>query len=90
MAGPDRITANLPAISFDATEAFYTALGFETGFKDSGWMILTRRLLEIEFFAYPDLDPYASSFSACVRLPIWMRCSKPGRAPAFRYLASPD
>lgn len=68
MAGPDRITANLPAISFDATEAFYAALGFETGFKDDGWMILMRGMMEIEFFPYPDLDPYASSFSACVRV----------------------
>ena len=31
-------------------------------------MILRRGLLEIEFFPYPDLDPYQSSFGACVRV----------------------
>ncbi len=68
MAGKDRITANLPAINFDATEAFYAALGFETGFKDDGWMILSRGSLELEFFPYPELNPWESSFSACVRV----------------------
>lgn len=65
---PDRVTANLPAIDFDATEAFYARLGFETEFKDSGWMILSRGALELEFFPYPDLVPRQSSFSACVRV----------------------
>ena len=64
----DRITANLPAISFDATEAFYASLGFTTSWKDSGWMILRRGALELEFFPYPDLDPFQSSFSACIRV----------------------
>lgn len=63
----DRITANLPAISFDATEAFYQPLGFATSWKDSGWMILRRAALELEFFPYPDLNPAESSFSACIR-----------------------
>jgi hypothetical protein len=65
---PDRITANLPAIDFSTTESFYARLGFETEFRDSGWMILSRGLLEIEFFAYPELDPCRSAFSACVRV----------------------
>lgn len=64
----DVITANLPAIDMDATEAFYHRLGFETDFKDAGWMILKRGPLELEFFPYPDLDPSQSSFSACVRV----------------------
>jgi catechol 2,3-dioxygenase-like lactoylglutathione lyase family enzyme len=64
----DVITANLPAIDMDATEAFYHRLGFETDFKDAGWMIMTRGTLELEFFPYPDLDPATSSFSACVRV----------------------
>ena len=64
----DRVTANLPAIDFAATERFYAKLGFETEFRDSGWMILSRGALEIEFFPYPDLDPRQSSFSACVRV----------------------
>ena len=64
----DRITANLPAIDFDKTEAFYARLGFETDFKDGGWMILARCGIVLEFFPYPDLDPWSSSFSACVRV----------------------
>ena len=64
----DRVTANLPAISFEETEAFYRALGFERGFRDEGWMILTRGPLEIEFFPHPDLKPAESWFSACVRV----------------------
>lgn len=63
----DRITANLPAIDFDATEAFYARLGFKTVFKSPDWMILARGLLELEFFPYRDLDPFQSSFSACLR-----------------------
>jgi hypothetical protein len=65
---PDRITANLPAINFDATEAFYQPLGFTASWKDSGWMIMRRGALELEFFPYPDLDPAQSSFSACIRV----------------------
>jgi hypothetical protein len=65
---PDRITANLPAIDFLATEQFYARLGFETEFRDAGWMIMSRGALEIEFFPYPDLDPSQSAFSACVRV----------------------
>lgn len=64
----ERITANLPAIDFDATAEFYMKLGFEVGFKDTGWMILSRGGLEIEFFPYPDMNPWESSFSACVRV----------------------
>jgi hypothetical protein len=29
---------------------------------------MQRGPLELEFFPYPDLDPYTSSFSACVRV----------------------
>lgn len=65
---PDRITANLPARSLDATERFYAALGFVTTFKDDGWMILKRGPLELEFFPHPELDPKTSWFSACVRV----------------------
>ena len=64
---PDRVTANLPARSFDETERFWTALGFERAHRDDGWMILVRGSLEIEFFPHPELDPTDSWFSACVR-----------------------
>lgn len=65
---PDRITANLPARDFDATAAFYEALGFTVSYKDVAWMIMRRGPLELEFFPYPDIDPRHSSFSACVRV----------------------
>lgn len=64
----DRITANLPSRNFDATAAFYAALGFQCDYRDEGWMILTRGPLEIEFFAAPGLDPKESWHSACIRV----------------------
>lgn len=63
----DRITANLPSRDFDATEAFYRRLGFDTAFKDDGWMILRRGALELEFFPHQH-DPRRNAFSACVRV----------------------
>lgn len=64
----DRITANLPARDFSETADFYARLGFQVDFRDEGWMMMSRGPLEVEFFPYPDLDPFASSFSACVRV----------------------
>lgn len=64
----DEATPNLPSRDFDATEAFYAALGFACDYRDGGWMILSRGTLTIEFFPYPDLDPATSSFSCCLRL----------------------
>jgi catechol 2,3-dioxygenase-like lactoylglutathione lyase family enzyme len=64
----DVATPNLPARDFAATSAFYAGLGFTEGFRDDGWMILTRGSLMLEFFPFPDLDPAESSFSCCLRL----------------------
>jgi catechol 2,3-dioxygenase-like lactoylglutathione lyase family enzyme len=64
----DRATANLPSRDLDRSEAFYRALGFETGFKDDGWMIMRRGAVEIEFFPHAELDPRTSCFSACFRV----------------------
>jgi hypothetical protein len=64
----DRITANLPARDFAETAAFFERLGFGVDFRDDGWMMMSRGPLELEFFPYPDLDPWTSSFSACVRV----------------------
>lgn len=64
----DRITANLPSRDFAATEAFYARLGFDCTYRSGEWMILERGPLEVEFFPWPDLDPYASAASACVRV----------------------
>jgi catechol 2,3-dioxygenase-like lactoylglutathione lyase family enzyme len=64
----DRVTANLPARSFEQTARFYGALGFAVAFRDAGWMILRSGELEVEFFPHPELDPAISWFSACVRV----------------------
>ena len=64
----DRATPNLPSRHFDATIAFYSALGFTVGFRDSGWLILDRGHLVLEFFPYEGLNPATSSFGSCLRL----------------------
>ncbi len=64
----DRITANLPARDFDETATFYQRLGFALDYRDDAWMMMSRGPLEVEFFPYPDLAPFQSSFSACVRV----------------------
>lgn len=63
----DYSTPNLPSADFDRTEQFYTALGFETHFRNPGWMILKRGTLALEFFP-GDIDPKTSWFSACLRV----------------------
>jgi catechol 2,3-dioxygenase-like lactoylglutathione lyase family enzyme len=64
----DHATPNLPSREFDATSRFYAALGFTESWRDPGWMILRRGTIQLEFFAFPDLDPARSSFSCCLRL----------------------
>lgn len=64
----DHVTPNLPSRDFGDTSAFYSRLGFQEGFKDEGWMILTRGDLTLEFFPHPDVVPSESWFSCCLRL----------------------
>ncbi|WP_309602462.1 bleomycin resistance protein [Sphingomonas sp.] len=64
----DHTTPNLPSRDFSATAAFYGGLGFVEGWRDGGWMILTRGSATLEFFPYPGLDPLTSSFGCCLRL----------------------
>lgn len=64
-----KITANLPSRSFEKTETFYQALGFQTVYRGEGWMILELNGMMIEFFPHPELDPKDSWFSASLRLP---------------------
>ena len=64
----DHATPNLPAIDFEATSQFYQKLGFEQGWRDDGWMILTRGSLMLEFFPHPEIAPGESWFSCCLRL----------------------
>ncbi|TBN58322.1 bleomycin resistance protein [Glaciihabitans arcticus] len=64
----DRAVPNLPSRDFDETESFYGGFGFERLFRDTGWMILTRGNLHLEFFPLPDLDPPSSNFMCCLRV----------------------
>ncbi len=64
----DEATPNLPSRNFAATAAFYARLGFEEDYRSDGWMILSRGTASLEFFPYPDLDPFTSSFGCCLRL----------------------
>lgn len=64
----DRATTNLASSDLDKPAAFYQALGFSVGFKDDGWMILSRGDLQLKFFPHADLDPRSSRFSACLRV----------------------
>jgi catechol 2,3-dioxygenase-like lactoylglutathione lyase family enzyme len=64
----DAATPNLPSRDFEKTSQFYAALGVSESWRDKGWMILKRGDLTLEFFPYPDLDPWASSFGCCLRL----------------------
>lgn len=83
----DRITANLPSRDFDATIAFYGALGFAPDYRGDDWLILSQGGLELEFFLHPTLDPAQSWFSACLRvddpqgfLQAWQRLGLPSEA----------
>jgi catechol 2,3-dioxygenase-like lactoylglutathione lyase family enzyme len=64
----DFSTPNLPSSSFEATSAFYAALGFGESWRDDEWMILERGGVMLEFFQHPNVDPLTSWFSCCVRL----------------------
>lgn len=57
---PDHATPNLPSRDFEATSQFYRRLGFAEGWRDEGWMILTRGGASLEFFPHPALNPAES------------------------------
>lgn len=64
----DHATPNLPSRDFEVTSGFYGELGFEEGWRDDGWMILSRGALTLEFFPHPELKPSESWFSCCLRI----------------------
>ncbi|MDG1431543.1 MAG: bleomycin resistance protein [Paracoccaceae bacterium] len=63
-----RVTANLPSRDFAKTREFYARLGFEDHYVSDQWIILKQADQTIEFFPYPKLKPYKSSFSVCFRV----------------------
>lgn len=64
----DRAVPNLPSRSFEATTAFYGRFGFEVAYDDGGWLILHRGTVVLEFFLWPELDPYSSGYMASIRV----------------------
>ena len=59
---------NLPSSDFETTSRFYAALGFVEGWRDDGWMILTRGDLKLEFYPDPAVDPLTTGAGSCIRL----------------------
>ena len=64
----DHATPNLPARDLDATVQFYAGLGFETTYRDAGWLILQRGTLMLEFYPDPAVDPATTSAGSCLRV----------------------
>lgn len=65
---PDRATPTLPSRDLDVTTAFYERLGFVVSYRDTGWLVLDRGGLTLEFFPHRDLDPATSSAGCCLHL----------------------
>lgn len=64
----DRAIPVLPSRSFDATIAFYRALGFEPAYRDDEWLILRWGDVRLEFVLAPDTDPLSSGAMCVLRL----------------------
>ncbi|HEY0777268.1 MAG TPA: VOC family protein [Gemmatirosa sp.] len=62
------MTPTLPSRDLAATSAFYARLGFREVFRDAGWLIVARDVLQLEFFPHPDLDPWANYAGCCLRV----------------------
>jgi catechol 2,3-dioxygenase-like lactoylglutathione lyase family enzyme len=64
----DRVTPTLPSRDLMATSVFYTRLGFREVFRDTGWLIVARGPLQLEFFPHPALDPWTNYGGCCLRV----------------------
>ncbi|PKH42217.1 Predicted lactoylglutathione lyase [Nocardioides alpinus] len=64
----DHATPNLPSRDFDTTVQFYAALGFDATYRDTGWLILQRGGLMLEFYPDPSVDPATTSAGSCMRV----------------------
>ncbi|HEY5712470.1 MAG TPA: bleomycin resistance protein [Allosphingosinicella sp.] len=63
----DHATPNLPSADLNRTASFFAGLGFSLGFRDDGWMILSRGCIQLEFFPF-EVDPLKSIASCCIRV----------------------
>ncbi|QCR20236.1 bleomycin resistance protein [Agrococcus sp. SGAir0287] len=64
----DRAVPVLPSRSFDATVAFYAALGFEEAYRDDEWLILRWGEVQLEFVLAPGTDPLTSDALCVLRV----------------------
>jgi catechol 2,3-dioxygenase-like lactoylglutathione lyase family enzyme len=64
----DRAVPNLPSRDLAATAAFYGGFGFRQLHVDSGWLVLRRGDLQIEFFLKDGLDPRGHDSACCLRV----------------------
>jgi catechol 2,3-dioxygenase-like lactoylglutathione lyase family enzyme len=59
----------LPARDFDETIRFYAGFGFSVAARHEAYLILRRDLVELHFFAWPDIEPEASYAGCYIRVP---------------------
>ena len=64
----DRAVPLLPSRAFDATIAFYAALGFETVAREDAWLVLRWGEVRLEFVLAPGTDPATSDAMCVLRL----------------------
>lgn len=68
MDTPDLAIPILPSRSLPETLAFYARLGFEGEILRGSYAVVRRGMVEIHFFAHPDLRPAESSAMCYIRV----------------------
>ncbi|MEM9062790.1 MAG: VOC family protein [Pseudomonadota bacterium] len=63
----EQICPILPSRDFDACEAFYHALGFQTWYRDDGYLLMNRDRVEVHFFLNRKHRPEACDHGAYIR-----------------------
>ncbi|WP_299202243.1 VOC family protein [uncultured Tateyamaria sp.] len=57
----------LPSRDFDATQAFYAQLDFDTWYKDDGYLLMNRDKVELHFFSKADHAPETCDHGVYIR-----------------------
>ncbi|WP_171209289.1 MULTISPECIES: VOC family protein [unclassified Ruegeria] len=57
----------LPSRDFDATQNFYADLGFDTWYKDEGYLLMNNEKVELRFFAKPENRPETCDHGVYIR-----------------------
>ncbi|MEM9044602.1 MAG: VOC family protein [Pseudomonadota bacterium] len=63
----EQICPIMPSRNLDTTQAFYAALGFETWYRDDGYLLMNRDRVEVHFFHHPDHIAAESDHGAYIR-----------------------